>query len=103
VKLFGEPQYLEAPKAEDPHAGITQIDFEEQTAGYQAAYSKLATAERAEADPVGYVQNPQQFVGEHLVAFSKAYGQGMSTLVASADATVVGPFLQGLAATGYQL
>lgn len=103
MRLFSEPQYLLASKTdEDPDAGITQIDYEEQTAGYQAAYSRLAASESPEIDPVAYVANPQQFVGERLVAFSKTQ-QKATTLIAAADRQVVGPFLQALAGAGYNL
>ncbi|KAF7308719.1 Importin N-terminal domain-containing protein [Mycena chlorophos] len=43
--------------------GMTEIDQEEQTAGYQAAYSRLAASEANEVDPVAYVQNPEEFFG----------------------------------------
>ncbi|KAJ7594086.1 CAS/CSE protein [Mycena floridula] len=103
VRLFSEPQYLAASKTdEDPDAAITQIDFEEQTAGYQAAYSRLAASESPEADPVAYVANPQQFVGEKLVAFCGAQPAGKS-LISAADPKVVGPFIQALASAGYVL
>ena len=45
-KLFSEPQYLStSTSTDDPHAGLTEIDYEEANAGYQAAYSRLAAAE----------------------------------------------------------
>jgi exportin-2 (importin alpha re-exporter) len=52
VALVQQPQSAAGADAgdDDPDAGLTAIDFEEQTAGYQAAYSRLAAAEGA-ADP----------------------------------------------------
>ncbi|KAG5652934.1 hypothetical protein H0H81_003010 [Sphagnurus paluster] len=101
VKLFSEPQYLKKSKDEDdPHAGLTEIDFEEQTAGYQAAYSRLAASETPEPDPVAYVRDPQQFLGQELVRLSKSQGPGVKTMI---QASSVGPFVQTLAAAGYAL
>lgn len=102
VKLFREPQYLTNSKGdEDPHAGLTEIDFEEQTAGYQAAYSRLAASETPEADPVDYVRDPQQFLGEGLVQLSKRHGQSLKAMIEAAPD--VGPFIQALASAGYVL
>ncbi|KAG6868898.1 hypothetical protein C0993_008196 [Termitomyces sp. T159_Od127] len=102
VKLFREPQYLTNSKTdEDPHAGLTEIDFEEQTAGYQAAYSRLAASETPEADPVDYVRDPQQFLGQELVQLSKRHGQGVKAMIEAAPD--VGPFIQALASAGYVL
>ncbi|KAH8833705.1 Cse1-domain-containing protein [Flagelloscypha sp. PMI_526] len=66
VKLFGEPQHLTAKASDDSDTGFTMIDHEEQTAGYQAAYSRLAASEFPEPDPVAYVTNPVAFVGEQI-------------------------------------
>ncbi|KAG7451472.1 importin alpha re-exporter [Guyanagaster necrorhizus] len=41
VRQFNEPQYLEGLK-DDTAVGLTEIDYEEATAGYQAAFSRLA-------------------------------------------------------------
>lgn len=80
-KLFSEPQHLSKKADEDPHAGITEIDYEEQTSGYQAAYSRLASAEAQEADPVAYVSNPQQFFQEQLDNLQKQYGNQVQALM----------------------
>ncbi|KAG2159252.1 CAS/CSE protein [Suillus bovinus] len=97
IKLFGEPQYLGKSKDEEQSTGITEIDFEEQTAGYQAAYSRLAAADGAHVDPVAYVRDPQDFLGQALVkADPRVRG-----LLAAGDQTVVQPFVQALIASGY--
>ncbi|KAG6828872.1 hypothetical protein H0H92_006481 [Tricholoma furcatifolium] len=102
VKLFNEPQYLTNSKTdEDPHVALTEIDFEEQTAGYQAAYSRLAASEGPEADPVEYVRDPQQFLGQELVRMSKAHGGSVKAMIQTAPDA--GPFIQALAAAGYVL
>ncbi|KAF5343738.1 hypothetical protein D9756_011534 [Leucocoprinus leucothites] len=79
-KLFSEPQHLSKKTDADPHAGITEIDYEEQTAGYQAAYSRLAASESQEADPVAYISNPQQFFQEQLENLQKQYGNQVQAL-----------------------
>ncbi|KAF5386293.1 hypothetical protein D9757_008606 [Collybiopsis confluens] len=79
IKLFSEPQFLvpankafsSSTASEDSGAAalglgaLTEIDFEEQTAGYQAAYSRLAASESAEdaaaEDPVRWVDDAQKF------------------------------------------
>lgn len=83
VKLFNEPQHLSKKAEEDPHAGLTEIDYEEQTAGYQAAYSRLAASENQEADPVAYISNPQQFFQEQLENLQKTYGSQVQTLMSA--------------------
>ncbi|KAG2034488.1 CAS/CSE protein [Suillus americanus] len=99
IKLFSEPQYLAKSKDEEQSTGITEIDFEEQTAGYQAAYSRLAAADGAPVDPVAYVRDPQDFLGQALV---KA-GPRVKGLLAAGDQKVVQPFVQALVASGYAI
>lgn len=72
--------------------GLTDIDQEEQTAGYQAAYSRLAASETAEADPVGYVRDAEEFLRNELQEMRGRNGQQLQTLLAATDASVVGPF-----------
>ncbi|KAJ8595722.1 Cse1-domain-containing protein [Rhizopogon salebrosus TDB-379] len=97
VKLFSEPQYLSKSKDEEQNTGLTEIDFEEQTAGYQAAYSRLAAAEGAPVDPVAYVRDPRDFLGQALVKADPR----VKGLLAAGDVAVVQPFVQALAASGY--
>jgi exportin-2 (importin alpha re-exporter) len=87
IKLFKEPQHLGGNTVEDPDAGLSEIDYEEQTAGYQAAYSRLAASESALVDPVAYVQNPQEFLRVQLAKADPA----VRSLLQSGD-----PFLQSL-------
>ena len=86
----------------DPDAGLTQVDFEEQTAGYQAAYSRLAAAEAAPVDPVAHVKDLKAFVGQELAQLS-ARDPRVKAWVARTDASVTGPFVQALAASGYNI
>lgn len=82
-KLFSEPQYFKTSD-ENATAGLTEIDFEEQTAGYQAAYSRLAASESKEVDPVAHVQNPQAYLQEQLRAVQSAYPQ-VNQLIGAAE------------------
>lgn len=84
-KLFNERQYLETKKEETTDEAITAIDFEEQSAGYQAAYSRLAASESAEADPVAYVQNPLLFLQQGLERLTSKYGQQVQMLITAAE------------------
>lgn len=99
--MFSEPQYLTSKESDDRHAGLTVIDYEEQTAGYQTAYSRLAASETKEVDYVSYVRNPEEFLGQQLADFSKIHGPNVKTLLGAADQSVVGPLVQALVAAGY--
>ncbi|EJF64481.1 importin alpha re-exporter, partial [Dichomitus squalens LYAD-421 SS1] len=102
AKLFQTEQLLTKKEELDPDAGLTQIDYEEQTAGYQAAYSRLAAAEAAPADPVAHVKDLKVFVGQEL-AQASARDQRVKAWVAQTDASVTGPFVQALAASGFNI
>ena len=100
AKLFSEPQHLTKDKDDDPDAGLTIIDYEEQTAGYQAAYSRLAASETTGPDPVAWIRDPRDFLGQELVRVSQSNPQIKGALLADAS---LAPFLQALAAAGYSL
>ncbi|KAF4612796.1 hypothetical protein D9613_011749 [Agrocybe pediades] len=89
AKLFNERQYFETKTADDG-AAITAIDFEEQTAGYQASFSRLAASENVEADPVAYVQNPLEYLQQGLAKLGSAYGEQVQMLIARADGGTIG-------------
>ncbi|KAJ6518618.1 CAS/CSE protein [Mycena sanguinolenta] len=97
VQLF-RSQYLAGATASttttdnNTSVGITDIDQEEETAGYQAAYSRLAASETIETDPVGYVRDPEEFLRNELREMRVRNGQQLQTLLAATDASVVGPF-----------
>ena len=76
---------METKKEESTDEAITAIDFEEQSAGYQAAYSRLAASESAEADPVAYVQNPLLFLQQGLERLTNKYGQQIQMLISAAE------------------
>ena len=101
AKLFSEPQYLTNKESDDQHAGLTEIDYEEQTAGYQTAYARLAAADTREVDYVSYVRSPQEFLGQQLAEFSNRHGPNVKSLLGAADQSVVGPLVQGLVTAGY--
>ncbi|VDB88356.1 unnamed protein product [Peniophora sp. CBMAI 1063] len=97
AQLFREPQALKSSTADDAGAGSTEIDLEEQTAGYQAAYSRLAAADAALPDPAAHVADVHAFVGTQLQSQPQA-----AQLLQAADQRVVGPFVEGLRRAGYQ-
>ncbi|KAF8148458.1 importin alpha re-exporter [Crassisporium funariophilum] len=84
-KLFSEPQHLQDKSSEITDGVMTAIDFEEQTAGYQAAYSRLAASETTEVDPVAYVPNPLQYLQQEQEKLLKQYPQKLSELIAAAN------------------
>ena len=98
AKLFSEPQHLTKGEDDDPDAGLTAIDYEEQNAGYQAAYTRLAASETVAIDPVAYVPHPRDFLGAELVRLTKADPRVKSLLVADPGNAA---FVQALAAAGY--
>ncbi|KAL0569494.1 importin-alpha export receptor [Marasmius crinis-equi] len=111
IKLFGPPgSNLKDTKPtstgndDDAFVAMTAIDEEEQSAGYQAAYSRLAASESSEVDPLSYVSDPDKFLGEEMVRFSKAGGQAkLKELLGQVDPSVVGPVIQSLAGAGYSI
>ena len=104
LKLFQEPKYHENKDADanDPYYGLTAVDYEEQNAGYQAAYSRLAASESAASDPVAYVGDPKEFLTQELVRLSKSDPR-IKSLLAASDPAITGPFLQSLGASGLVL
>lgn len=100
-KLFSEPQYLSSSSSnDDPHAGLTAIDYEEANAGYQAAYSRLAASETVVSDPVAWVNDPREYLGQELVRVAQADPR-VKTLIAADPA--VAPLMQALATAGYRI
>lgn len=97
VGLFREPKAFAV--AEDAGTGVTDIDLEEQAAGYQAAYSKLAAAATSPPDLVAYVGNARSYVtGEFTRLLSTE--PDVKTLVEQADQSQLRPFLSGLGVSG---
>ena len=89
----------DADKDSDPTFGLTEIDHEEQNAGYQAAYSRLAASEAAPVDPVAWVSDPKEYLGQELVRLSKNDPRVKSLLTLS-DGAITGTFLKALASAG---
>jgi exportin-2 (importin alpha re-exporter) len=85
-KIFGEPQYFtKSTEAEaEADVAITAIDFEEQAAGYQAAYSRLAASELPQPDVIGYVQNPLQYFQQELDKLRGRIGGQVDNLISAA-------------------
>lgn len=93
--LFKETNAFATTNDDGAGTGATEIDLEEQAAGYQAAYSKLATAGAPERDVVAYAGNVRLHVARE---FTRLLGAepGVKTLVGQADQSQVGPFLASL-------
>lgn len=96
VKLFSEPQYLGSK--EEAASGLTEIDYEEQSAGYQAAYSRLAASESAPVDPVAYVGDVRAFLGRGLARLER---ESLVGFVRACEDDGVRVFLEGLVRDGY--
>ncbi|KAI0648900.1 Cse1-domain-containing protein [Trametes meyenii] len=94
VKLFKEVS-LSKKEENDPDAGLTQIDYEEQSAGYQAAYSRLAAAESAPVDPVAQVKDLKAFIAQELAALSRR-NPSVRAWVTATDPAVTQSFVIGL-------
>lgn len=110
VKLFHDPQALRRSTVDndtDADAAFTAIDLEEQNAGYQAAYSRLAASEvvSLDQDPVRDIADAQTYVGQELVRAIREEGEqgaaSVKTLIGRCEEEVVGPFVRGLAEGGY--
>jgi exportin-2 (importin alpha re-exporter) len=93
VGLFREPKAFAA--AQDAGTGLTNIDLEEQAAGYQAAYSKLATAATPPPDPVAYAGNVRTYVTGEVTRLV-ATQPDVKVLIAQADQSQIRPFLSSL-------
>ncbi|EJD01973.1 Cse1-domain-containing protein [Fomitiporia mediterranea MF3/22] len=109
TKLFTESKHLtsaQSTEAEDPDEVLRSIDFEEQGAGYQAAYSKLAASESSlPEDPVPSVTDPRAYVGEKFAA-AAASDTRIHPLVESAKTSggdAVRSFVQSLHVAGYNI
>jgi exportin-2 (importin alpha re-exporter) len=64
-------------------------------AGYQAAYSRLASSEIAESDPVAYVEDVQEYLSQGVIRSGKADPRIKACLQAM-DINIARPFLQSL-------
>ncbi|KAI0029192.1 importin alpha re-exporter [Vararia minispora EC-137] len=102
VQLFREPQALQRSTDDDADTGVTAIDVEEQTAGYQAAYSRLAAADAAPQDPTAHVPDVQAFAGQQLQSLVQSR-PAAAQMIAGADQTVVAPFVAALRGAGFQV
>ena len=107
--LFTQSKHLQSAQstaAEDPDEVLRSLDFEEQGAGYQAAYSKLAASESIPEDPVASITDIRAFVGEKISeAVSRdprIHGLIESSTVGPTG-TVTSGFIQNLVSSGYQL
>ena len=97
IQLFSNAQLLKSSSSSnntdtETDLAVTQIDFEEQAVGYQAAYSKLSASEVTIVDPVGYVNDPRVYLVEGLNRVVGGIGE-FREVIGRCDGGVVGPFL----------
>lgn len=64
---------------------VTAIDYEEQGAGYQAGFSRLAASEGDKADLAAYVSDPQQYLIQELSTALQDSSKPIRQLLAKAD------------------
>ncbi|KAH9023317.1 Cse1-domain-containing protein [Lactarius hengduanensis] len=93
--LFKERNAFAAQDDDGTGTGATEIDLEEQAAGYQAAYSKLAAAGAQAQDVVAYAGDVRVHVAREFTRLLSAE-PGVKRLVGQADQSQVGPFLLNL-------
>jgi exportin-2 (importin alpha re-exporter) len=99
AELFKEPKAFSSTTDTSTGTGMTNIDLEEQAAGYQAAYSKLATAIVPQADVVAYAGNGdvRSYVAGEFTRLFGAQPDVVRTLVGQqADQSLIRPFLSSL-------
>lgn len=81
-----------APSADD---ALSAIDFEEQAAGYQAAYAKVSASEAPRVDPVGFVQDPRVYLASELAKVAQdPRVNAQLALVNQSSPELLGPILQ---------
>ncbi|CAG7854816.1 Importin alpha re-exporter AltName: Full=Chromosome segregation protein CSE1 [Serendipita indica DSM 11827] len=94
-------QVPKSEKDDDPDAGITAIDYEEQTTGYQVAYSKLAASEIARPDPVAYAGEPMQYLmGQLSQAVQRTGPATWQALIQRCQNPAAAQFVQAYMAAG---
>lgn len=102
VELFKEPKAFSstADAGTSNGTGMTNIDLEEQAAGYQAAYSKLATAVVPQVDVVAYAGNGdvRSYVAGEFTRLFGAQPDVVRTLVGQqqVDQSLIRQFLSSL-------
>ena len=105
VELFKESKaFASTTAAEDAGTGngtgVTNIDLEEQAAGYQVAYSKLATAVVPQADVVAYAGNGdvRSYVAGEFTRLFGAQPDVVRTLIGQqqTDQSLIRPFLSSI-------
>jgi exportin-2 (importin alpha re-exporter) len=97
--LFHGPQALSQSSSDNDASGVTSIDIEEQSAGYQAAYSRLAAADLAPIDPAAHIPDVRIFARERFAQFAQSEPRARALIDAArpnAPQTVIEPFLREL-------
>jgi exportin-2 (importin alpha re-exporter) len=93
--LFQDPQALRQTENGDLDAAFTAVDVEEQNAGYQAAYSRLAASEGSAPDPVADIADARAWVEAEL-ACAMVEDEGLKELIAQSEDVGMGLGLKGV-------
>ncbi|KAG8695927.1 importin-alpha export receptor [Ceratobasidium sp. 395] len=67
IALFGAPTLTKSKdEVQTSDDAVTAIDYEEQGAGYQAGFSRLAASEGDKTDLVAYAGNPEEYLVQEM-------------------------------------
>lgn len=66
------PGFAKDSKTDEAEDVLSSIDHEEQSAGYQAAFTRLAASEPPKFDPVAYVPDTGAYLRSELSRVAKA-------------------------------
>ncbi|QRV98526.1 exportin-2 [Ceratobasidium sp. AG-Ba] len=90
IALFGAPTLTKSKdEVQTSDDAVTAIDHEEQGAGYQAGFSRLAASEGDKVDIVSYAPNPQQYLVQEMQTALQDASKPIRQLLSQADPTKV--------------
>jgi len=83
---------------------LSLIDLEEQNAGYQAGFSKLAASQPLPTDPVPHVSDASEYLASEFARAVREGQQGRyKRLLSGAEPQLAAPLIQALGAAGVSL
>jgi len=84
--------------------GLSLIDVEEQNAGYQAGFSKLAASQPLPTDPVPHVSDASEYLAGEFARAVREDQQGRyKRFLSAVDPQLAAPLIQALGAAGVTL
>ncbi|KAG9087307.1 importin-alpha export receptor, partial [Ceratobasidium sp. 370] len=100
IALFGAPTLTKSKdEVQTSDDAVTAIDHEEQGAGYQAGFSRLAASEGDKTDLVSYAPHPQQYLVQEMQTALQDTSKPIRQLLAQVETTK----LQQLQVAGLKL